>query len=93
MTNNRIKLDRSFSELLIFVTNKRSSENLTFEQLFENNYFVKLSNRKHKKCFLEYLNNAIETDFILSHCRNIAEQENIDIISNDFRLYEDILEI
>lgn len=93
MTKTRIKLETGFSELLSYATNKQSIENLTFKQLFENSYFIKLNNRKHKKCFLEYLNDAIETNFILSHCRNMAEQENIDIISNDFKLYEDILEI
>lgn len=93
MTNNRTKLNRCFSELLIYVTNKQSIEKLKFKQLFENSYFTKLSNRKHKRCFLEYLSDAIETDFVLSHCRNMAAQENIDIISNDFKIYEDILEI
>ncbi|MBO5858115.1 MAG: hypothetical protein J6Q87_07670 [Clostridia bacterium] len=93
MTKTRIKLETGFSELLSYASNKQSIENLKFKQLFENKYFVKLNYRKHKKCFLEYLNDAIETNFILLHCRNIAEQENIDIISNDFKLYENILEI
>ena len=93
MTRTRIKLDLSFSELLSYATNKHSIEIVKFKHLFENKYFIKLNNRKHKKCFLEYLNDAIETEFLLLHCRNLAEQENIDIISNDFKLYEDLLEI